>query len=57
VALKISESAGLHATIAAQVAVAEAGAVDKLLLGEGKKLASGLVVSALESTGGGEGPA
>ena len=51
-ALIISESAGLHATIAAQVAVKKARAVNKLLLGEGKKLTRGLVVSTLESTSG-----
>jgi len=39
VALKIFESAGLHATIAAKVAVAETRAVNKLLLREGLKLA------------------
>ena len=55
--LHVVESAVLHATIATEVAVAEAGAVDDLLLGEGLEVAVVLPVSSLEGSNGGESPA
>jgi len=57
VGLKVLEGAVLHATVATEVAVSEASAVNELLLGEGEELTSSDVVSALKSTGGGESPA
>jgi len=47
----------LKSTVASQVAVLEVGAINELLLGEGEELTSGNLVSTLEGSGGGEGPA
>ena len=55
--LEVVEGALLETTVATEVAVSTAGAVNKLLLGEGEELACGNEVSALKSTSGGEGPA
>jgi hypothetical protein len=37
--LKVLEGTALHATVATEVAVSEAGAVNELLLGEGEEFA------------------
>jgi len=57
VLLQVVEGAVLHATIAAEVAVSEAGAVDELLLGEFLERAGGEEVSTLFGEGGRESPA
>ena len=59
VGLVVVEGAVLETTVAAevQVSAADIGAVNELLLREGKEITSGNEVSTLQSTSGGEGPA
>ena len=47
----------LEATVASVVTVLDVGAINELLLGEGEESTSGNLVSTLEGSGGGEGPA